>query len=116
MTLSSCSKMAPSTQVTVALQSWQHCLLLKHLLFLCLSGFSFGARVSVAGEVVFNTGSHRRCLVRGLRRFIRWVAVGMVGYPEALSDPSYRGQILVLTYPLIGTIHCIHHIHRQALT
>ena len=26
----------------------------------------------------------------------------MVGYPEALSDPSYRGQILVLTYPLIG--------------
>src|SRR4051812_22472627 len=27
---------------------------------------------------------------------------GMVGYPESLSDPSYRGQILVLTYPLIG--------------
>jgi carbamoyl-phosphate synthase small subunit len=27
---------------------------------------------------------------------------GMVGYPEALTDPSYRGQILVLTYPLIG--------------
>ena len=26
----------------------------------------------------------------------------MVGYPEALTDPSYRGQILVLTYPLIG--------------
>lgn len=43
---------------------------------------SFGAPVSVSGEVVFNTG--------------------MVGYPEALSDPSYRGQILVLTYPLIG--------------
>ena len=36
----------------------------------------------MAGEVVFNTG--------------------MVGYPEALTDPSYRGQILVLTYPLIG--------------
>jgi carbamoylphosphate synthase small subunit len=35
-----------------------------------------------AGEVVFNTG--------------------MVGYPEALTDPSYRGQILVLTYPLVG--------------
>ncbi len=34
------------------------------------------------GEVVFNTG--------------------MVGYPESLTDPSYRGQILVLTYPLIG--------------
>ena len=26
----------------------------------------------------------------------------MVGYPESLTDPSYRGQILVLTYPLIG--------------
>ena len=43
---------------------------------------SFGAQTSVSGEVVFNTG--------------------MVGYPEALTDPSYRGQILVLTYPLIG--------------
>ena len=47
-----------------------------------VSGFSFGAPISSAGEVVFNTG--------------------MVGYPEALSDPSYRGQILVLTYPLVG--------------
>jgi carbamoyl-phosphate synthase (ammonia) len=45
-------------------------------------GYSFGADTSMAGEVVFNTG--------------------MVGYPEALTDPSYRGQILVLTYPLIG--------------
>jgi carbamoyl-phosphate synthase small subunit len=45
-------------------------------------GYSFGARRSVAGEVVFNTG--------------------MVGYPETLTDPSYYGQILVLTYPLIG--------------
>ncbi|KAL3931862.1 MAG: hypothetical protein SGPRY_000944, partial [Prymnesium sp.] len=45
-------------------------------------GYSFGAEVSTSGEVVFNTS--------------------MVGYPEALSDPSYRGQILVLTYPLIG--------------
>ncbi|MBI2541246.1 glutamine-hydrolyzing carbamoyl-phosphate synthase small subunit [Candidatus Woesearchaeota archaeon] len=45
-------------------------------------GFSFGAEHSVSGEVVFNTG--------------------MVGYPESLTDPSYRGQILVLTYPLIG--------------
>ncbi len=48
----------------------------------CFSGFSFGAEKSVSGEVVFNTG--------------------MVGYPEAFTDPSYRGQILVLTYPLIG--------------
>lgn len=45
-------------------------------------GHSFGAEKSVSGEVVFNTG--------------------MVGYPESLTDPSYRGQILTLTYPLIG--------------
>ena len=45
-------------------------------------GELFGSRCSTAGEVVFNTG--------------------MVGYPEAMTDPSYRGQILVLTYPLIG--------------
>ena len=45
-------------------------------------GWSFGAAVPMAGEVVFNTG--------------------MVGYPESLTDPSYRGQILVLTYPLVG--------------
>lgn len=29
-------------------------------------------------------------------------SAGMVGYPEALTDPSYRGQILVLTYPMVG--------------
>ncbi len=46
------------------------------------SGKSFGSDVNTAGEVVFNTG--------------------MVGYPESLTDPSYKGQILVLTYPLIG--------------
>jgi len=46
------------------------------------TGFSFGAQKSVAGEVVFNTS--------------------MVGYPESMTDPSYYGQILVLTYPLIG--------------
>ncbi|MBI5754924.1 glutamine-hydrolyzing carbamoyl-phosphate synthase small subunit [Candidatus Peregrinibacteria bacterium] len=46
------------------------------------TGLSFGAEISSAGEVVFNTG--------------------MVGYPETFTDPSYRGQILVLTYPLIG--------------
>jgi carbamoyl-phosphate synthase small subunit len=45
-------------------------------------GYSFGAETSVSGEVVFNTG--------------------MVGYVESLTDPSYCGQILVLTYPLIG--------------
>jgi len=45
-------------------------------------GFSFGYEKAVAGEVVFNTG--------------------MVGYPETLTDPSYSGQVLTLTYPLIG--------------
>jgi carbamoyl-phosphate synthase small subunit len=47
-----------------------------------LRGRSFGAPNEARGEVVFHTG--------------------MVGYVEALTDPSYRGQILVLTYPLIG--------------
>ena len=47
-----------------------------------LEGFSFGAECSASGEVVFNTA--------------------MVGYPEALTDPSYRGQILTLTFPLVG--------------
>ncbi len=45
-------------------------------------GRSFGYEKSISGEVVFSTG--------------------MVGYPESLTDPSYIGQILVLTYPLIG--------------
>jgi len=45
-------------------------------------GRSFGASVPSAGEVVFNTA--------------------MTGYPESLTDPSYRGQILCLTYPLVG--------------
>lgn len=46
------------------------------------NGYSFGYEGSTAGEVVFNTA--------------------MTGYPESLTDPSYRGQILVLTYPLVG--------------
>jgi carbamoyl-phosphate synthase small subunit len=46
------------------------------------SGWAFGRARSQAGEVVFNTG--------------------MTGYPQSLTDPSYRGQILVSTYPLIG--------------
>ena len=45
-------------------------------------GISFGAEKSVAGELVFQTG--------------------MVGYPESITDPSYRGQILVITFPEIG--------------
>ena len=59
------------------------------------TGFSFGARTSISGEVVFNTG--------------------MVGYPEALSDPSYRGQILVLTFPLIGSRFACPSLVAQAL-
>lgn len=45
-------------------------------------GKSFGYKRSVAGEVVFYTG--------------------MTGYPESLTDPSYAGQILVPTFPMIG--------------
>jgi carbamoyl-phosphate synthase / aspartate carbamoyltransferase len=45
-------------------------------------GYSFGAPKSMAGELVFQTG--------------------MVGYPESITDPSYRGQILVITFPLVG--------------
>ncbi|KAI9771601.1 MAG: hypothetical protein M1840_001816 [Geoglossum simile] len=45
-------------------------------------GYSFGAEKSVAGELVFQTG--------------------MVGYPESITDPSYRGQILAITFPLVG--------------
>lgn len=47
-----------------------------------LKGKGFGSEGIRYGEVVFTTG--------------------MVGYPESLTDPSYRGQILVMTYPLIG--------------
>ena len=45
-------------------------------------GWSFGAETGTVGEVVFNTA--------------------MMGYPESLTDPSYAGQILVMTYPLVG--------------
>lgn len=49
---------------------------------MCFHGESFGYESQTAGEVVFNTS--------------------MTGYPESLTDPSYAGQMLVLTYPLIG--------------
>ena len=45
-------------------------------------GTGFGYPKTVGGEFVFNTG--------------------MVGYTETLTDPSYRGQILCMTYPLVG--------------
>lgn len=46
-------------------------------------GKSFGAPVDVSGEVVFNTS--------------------MIGYPELLTDPSYHEQIVVMTYPILGS-------------
>ena len=48
----------------------------------CFHGTSFGYEKPVNGEVVFNTA--------------------MMGYPESLTDPSYSGQILVMTFPLVG--------------
>jgi carbamoyl-phosphate synthase small subunit len=47
-----------------------------------VAGESFGAQKPAFGELVFNTG--------------------MSGYQESLTDPSYRGQVLLMTYPLIG--------------
>lgn len=46
------------------------------------SGYSFGANKNISGEVVFTTS--------------------LVGYPESMTDPSYKGQILAFTQPLIG--------------
>ncbi len=45
-------------------------------------GIGFGSNAEISGEVVFTTG--------------------MIGYPESLTDPSYKGQVVVFTYPLIG--------------
>lgn len=47
-----------------------------------IEGKSFGYESSTSGEIAFTTG--------------------MVGYPESLTDPSYKGQVLVMTYPMIG--------------
>lgn len=65
-------------------------------------GKSFGFESPVSGEVVFNTA--------------------MMGYPESLTDPSYAGQMLVMTYPLVGnygvppeTFFESEHIHAKAL-
>ncbi len=55
-----------------------------------LSGHAFGSTHSKAGEVVF--------------------ATGMTGYPQAFTDPSFSGQILVLTYPLIGNYGVPDHV------
>ncbi|KAF2020001.1 carbamoyl-phosphate synth [Aaosphaeria arxii CBS 175.79] len=58
-------------------------------------GQSFGADKSIAGELVFQTG--------------------MVGYPESITDPSYRGQILVITFPLVGNYGVPSREERDAL-
>ena len=47
-----------------------------------MAGKSFGSPISTSGEVVFNTA--------------------MTCYPESMTDPSYKGQIMALTYPLVG--------------
>ena len=66
------------------------------------SGYSFGAEHPASGEVVFNTA--------------------MTGYTESLTDPSYAGQIIVLTYPLVGNYGVpgklfweSEHIHTEAM-
>ena len=58
-------------------------------------GFAFGADVSAIGELVFTTG--------------------MCGYIETLTDPSYYGQIVLQTYPLIGNYGIIEDAIRDFL-
>ena len=56
-------------------------------------GTAFGSPRNTAGEVVFNTA--------------------MTGYPESLTDPSYAGQILVSTFPLIGNYGVPPHVREE---
>ena len=73
------------TRVTITIKKSSHADKYGKLVFddgTVLEGEGFGFSTAVFGEIVFNTG--------------------MVGYPETLTDPSYAGQILTLTYPLIG--------------
>ena len=73
------------TRVTITTKKSSHANKFGKLVFddgTVLDGQGFGYSTTVFGEIVFNTG--------------------MVGYPEALTDPSYNGQILTLTYPLVG--------------
>jgi carbamoyl-phosphate synthase small subunit len=78
---------------TVATNPGEGCLLLED--GSAFTGRAFGFPAAVGGEVVFNTG--------------------MVGYPEALTDPSYKGQILALTYPIIGNYGVPGHPDRTGL-
>jgi len=73
------------TRVTITTKKSNHANKFGKLIFddgTVLDGQGFGYSTSVFGEIVFNTG--------------------MVGYTEALTDPSYSGQILTFTYPLVG--------------
>ncbi len=73
------------TRVTITTKKSSHANKFGKLIFddgTVLDGQGFGYSTTVFGEAVFNTG--------------------MVGYTEALTDPSYNGQILTLTYPLVG--------------
>ena len=73
------------TRVTITTKKSSHANKFGKLVFgdgTVLDGMGFGYSAAVFGEIVFNTG--------------------MVGYPETLTDPSYSGQILTLTYPLVG--------------
>ena len=73
------------TRVTITTRKSTHANKFGKLIFgdgTVLDGMGFGYPSTVFGEIVFNTG--------------------MVGYPETLTDPSYSGQILTLTYPLVG--------------
>ena len=73
------------TRVTITIKKSNHAKKFGKLIFddgSVLNGEGFGYSTAVFGEIVFNTG--------------------MVGYTEALTDPSYNGQILTLTYPLVG--------------
>ena len=72
-------------RVTISTKKSTHAKKFGKLIFddgTVLDGEGFGYSTTVFGEIVFNTG--------------------MVGYTEALTDPSYKGQILTLTYPLVG--------------
>ena len=74
-----------STRVTITTKKSSHAKKFGKLVFddgSVIDGEGFGYSTTVFGEIVFNTG--------------------MVGYTEALTDPSYNGQILTLTYPLVG--------------
>ena len=72
-------------RVTITTKKSNHAKKFGKLIFddgTVIDGEGFGYSTTTFGEIVFNTG--------------------MVGYTEALTDPSYNGQLLTLTYPLVG--------------